>query len=116
MLQGLAHHRTDVRIVELRSSAHDLRNQVVPPATGEASASRPAPDLAFVIRRSPALEITAVPLEPAVRVLRNDPPAGLPHLEASSALHSVAVLSLAVSRAGHLGFYGQAFQPIRGQL
>ena len=59
MLQCLAHHRTNGRVVELGARARDLRDQVVPPAASQPRAPLPAPHLPRVVLRVPALEEAA---------------------------------------------------------
>mmetsp|Transcript_34384 Transcript_34384/g.80534 ORF Transcript_34384/g.80534 Transcript_34384/m.80534 type:complete len:215 (+) Transcript_34384:586-1230(+) len=107
--QRLAHHGADALVIVRLAVAQALGDEVLLPPSLVAADAAPPRDLPLVLtaRQPPAREEAKVPLSPAARVARVDPPRRLPARLVETRLDLVAVmvrrvLSAQIELLGHV--------------
>ena len=116
VMKRLANDWRNLGVVVLGASLKCLVAELGAEAPVQTCRLAPARDLPLIVSRSPALEETAIPLKPAVRVDCSDPSAALPHPQGSTTFDSPFVDSGVVVGAAELLGNGETLDPVGWEL
>mmetsp|Transcript_9806 Transcript_9806/g.20741 ORF Transcript_9806/g.20741 Transcript_9806/m.20741 type:complete len:294 (+) Transcript_9806:192-1073(+) len=114
--QRLPRHGGRRDVVPRPSRLHALSDEERPPPSPRTDRLDPARHLPFVVDGATSEVEAAVPLEPAVRVLRSHPTLPLPEGEVVAALDAVFVDALAVDGRNDRAVDVESFEPVGGEF